>query len=64
MECERACRVQLASTYALDKARDQLQRAKARCKEEKSRMQQEITELHALLKALGSKRETKVEDSL
>ena len=26
-------------------------------------MQQEITELHALLKALGSKRETKVEES-
>ena len=45
----------------LDEARDQLQRAEARYKEEKSRMQQEITELHTLLKAFGFKRETKVE---
>ena len=41
--------------HALDEVCDQLQRAEAHYKEEKSRMQQEITELHVLLKALGSK---------
>ena len=39
---------------ALDEAREQLQRAEAQYQEEKSRMQQQITELHDLLRTLGS----------
>ena len=46
----------------LDKARDQLQRTEARYKEEQNHMQQGIAELHAHLKALGSKHKTKVEE--
>ena len=38
----------------LDEAREQLQRAEAQYQEEKSRMQQQITELHDLLRTLGS----------
>lgn len=43
---------------ALDEAGDQLQRVEVRYKEKKGRMQQEITELHTLLKALGFKHKT------
>ena len=43
MEYERACEEWLASTCALDEAREQLQRAEAHYLEEKSRMQQQIT---------------------
>ena len=57
LKCEHACKKRLASAYALDKGRDQLQRAEVRYKEEKSHIQQEITELYALLKTLGSMRE-------
>ena len=60
MEYECTCEERLASAHTLDEARDQLQWAKVHYKEEKSRMQQEITELHVPLKALGSKCETKV----
>ena len=63
MEYECACKEQLAS--ALDETRDQLQRAEAHIIKRKSRMQLEITdlELHTLLRAFGSKRETKIEES-
>ena len=39
---------------ALSKAREQMQRAGAYHQEERSRMQQQITELHDLLRTLGS----------
>ena len=42
--------------HALDEAREQLQRAEAHYLEEKSRMQQQITELHDLVRTLGSNR--------
>ena len=61
LQCERTCEEQLASAHTLDEACDQLQRAEVRYKEEKSCMQQEITELHALLKTLGSMHETVTE---
>ena len=48
MEYEHACGERLASTRALDEAREQLQRAEVQYQEEKSRMQQEITELYDL----------------
>ena len=62
MEYECACEERLAS--ALDKTHDHVQRAEAHYKEEKSRMQQEITdlELHTLLRALGSKHEKSCQD--
>ena len=63
IEYECACEERLAS--ALDKTRDHLQRAEAHYKEQKSHIQQEITDLglHTLLRAFASKRETKIEES-
>ena len=54
MEYERACEERLASARALTEARERMQRAEARYQEEKSRMQQQLTELHDLLRTLGS----------
>ena len=63
MEYGCTCKEQLVSVHVLDETHDQLQRAETHYREEKSRMQQEITELHALLKGLGSKHATKVDES-
>ena len=53
LEYERACEERLASARALNEAREQMQRAGAH-HQERSRMQQQITELHDLLRMLGS----------
>ena len=54
MEYERACEERLASARPLSEAREQMQRAGVHHQEERSRMQQQITELHDLLRTLGS----------
>ena len=54
LEYERACKEWLASARALNEAREQMQRAGVHHQEERSHMQQQITELHDLLSTLGS----------
>jgi len=54
LESERACEERLASACMLDETHEQLQRAEVHYKEERSHMQQEITQLHELLRTFGT----------
>ena len=54
-EYESACKQWLGSAHVLDEACEQLQRADESYKEERAHIQQQITELHELLKSFGPK---------